>query len=143
MAWEARESSKGTSNDDKDFEMSTAAALDPLAALPVPSHTESINFAVRVLAPLLGVATDSPEGNQLCQYLIDTRGPATAATFLRSVSGRPSADVSQSPRSAARSIMPVSGRRSAEPMLAAQCDAEWLAALAASETPLDPDRTVR
>jgi hypothetical protein len=64
---------EGTSNNDKEFEMSTTNnTLDPLTRLPAPSHRESINNAVAVLAPLLGIGADSPEGHQLREHLTDT-----------------------------------------------------------------------
>lgn len=113
--------------------MSTTGALDPLTRLPAPTHSEPINngVRVRVLAPLIGVDANSPEGDQLRQRLIDTHGAAPTATL----SGRPYMDARQSPRSAALAIMPTSRRYTAEPGLATQRDDEWRAALAASEMP--------
>ncbi|ORW24559.1 hypothetical protein AWC17_03180 [Mycobacterium nebraskense] len=84
-----------------------------------------------MLAPLIGVDANSPEGDQLRQRLIDAHGPAPTATW----SGQHYTDAGQSPRSAALAIMPTSRRYSPEPGLAVQRDDEWRAALAASEVP--------
>jgi hypothetical protein len=80
--------------------MSTTGALDPLTRLPAPTHSEPINNGVRVLAPLIGVDANSPEGDQLRQRLIDTHGPVPTATL----SGRPYMDAGPSPEILSRPV---------------------------------------
>lgn len=78
-------------------------------------------IAVDVLAPLLEIDADSPESDHVRQHLTDTDRLASAAS-----------NTTPSPHSAALAIMPTRQDHSAEPLLAAQRDAEWRTALAAS-----------
>lgn len=114
----------------------TPHALDPLAGRPAPSHQGSISAAVDVLAPLLGIDADSPEGDQLRQHLLDMDGSLTTATSASSASSRELPSAAFAGREP-RLVRPfnASRRSSAEVALAAQRADAWRAALAHGEIP--------
>lgn len=111
--------------------LNTPNALDPLMGIPASSDRESVSAAVDVLAPLLGIDADSPEGDQLRQHLLDMDGSLTSAPW----NGLPNPGSGAPPsHSVALAIMPTSRRFSVEVALAAQRDDAWRAALASGET---------